>query len=120
MAANSDNKYGNKHTEVDGIRFQSKAEARRYCELKLLQQAGEIRDLECQHPIPLDAYVFQGKYAGEVRHVADYLADFRYIDVTTGEPVYEDVKGGPSTTMFRLKRKWVEIEHNIKIKEIRG
>jgi len=112
-------KYGNKRTEVDGIRFQSKAEARRYCELKQQLEQGLIRDLEWQHPIPLDAYVFQGKYAGTVRHVADYLADFRYVDCATGEPVYEDVKGF-STTVYRLKKRWAETEHGIKIKEIRG
>jgi len=114
------NKYGNVHTEVDGIRFPSKAEARRYSELRLLEKAGEIRDLVCQHPIPLDAYVFAGKYAGTVRHVANFIVDFRYIVCATEGTEYEDVKGGASTTMFRLKKRWAETEHGITIKEIRG
>lgn len=36
------NKYGAKKTVVDGVTFDSKAEARRYQQLKLMQQAGEI------------------------------------------------------------------------------
>jgi hypothetical protein len=37
------NKYRNAITMADGIRFDSKAEARRYRELKLLKAAGEIQ-----------------------------------------------------------------------------
>jgi hypothetical protein len=33
-------------TEIDGIRFDSKAEARRYGELMLLEMGGVIRELE--------------------------------------------------------------------------
>lgn len=36
-------KYRNIKTEVDGITFDSKAEARRYGELKLLTAAGEVK-----------------------------------------------------------------------------
>ena len=41
-------KYNAIPTTVDGIRFASKREARRYLELKLLQKAGHISDLELQ------------------------------------------------------------------------
>ncbi len=46
-------KYGNRKTEVDGIVFDSAAEARRWAELKLLERAGEIRNLERQVTVPL-------------------------------------------------------------------
>lgn len=42
------NKYNAKKVEIDGITFDSKKEAARYCDLKLMQRAGEIRDLQLQ------------------------------------------------------------------------
>lgn len=42
------NKYNAKKAEIDGITFDSKKEARRYAELKLLLRGGEIRDLRLQ------------------------------------------------------------------------
>jgi hypothetical protein len=42
------NKYGATKTTIDGITFDSKKEAQRYCELRLLQKAGEITHLELQ------------------------------------------------------------------------
>src|SRR3990167_9782276 len=62
-------KYGAQPTEVDGIRFASKKEAHRYAELKLLEKAGEIRDLELQPRFPLEV---QGAV------IAEYRGDFRY------------------------------------------
>ena len=46
-------KYRNVKTEVDGILFASKKEARRYSELKLLERAGEIAHLELQPRIKI-------------------------------------------------------------------
>ena len=53
-------KYGVKIDEMgrqertrDGIVFSSKREMQRYAELKLLQKAGEIRELELQPEFPL-------------------------------------------------------------------
>lgn len=91
-------KYGNVPTVVDGIRFDSKAEAKRYGELKLLERAGEIRDLTC-HP----SYPIAGK--------ACYVADFAYIE--GGRQIAEDVKGGQATKTptFRLKAKLFRERH---------
>ena len=44
------NKYHNHVTHVDGFRFASKAEARRYCQLKDMETRGEIEDLRLQVP----------------------------------------------------------------------
>ncbi|WP_416330384.1 DUF1064 domain-containing protein, partial [[Clostridium] innocuum] len=46
-------KYGAVKTEVDGIMFDSKREASRYQELRLLEQAGEITNLRLQVPFEL-------------------------------------------------------------------
>ena len=46
-------KYGNRKVTVDGVVFDSKREAARYKELKLLQEAGEIKGLQMQVPFEL-------------------------------------------------------------------
>ena len=55
-------KYFSRHTKVDGIRFDSMAEARRYSELKLLVKAGQITDFERQ---PLYDLFVPGHGTGE-------------------------------------------------------
>lgn len=92
---NARNKYRNVKTVVDGITFDSKKEAKRYGELKLLEKAGEITDLELQPEYPLNV---NGKT------VAKYRGDFRYFDRRNGVVVHEDVKG-VQTPVFRLKKK---------------
>lgn len=95
------NKYNASKTVVDGIRFDSRAEARRYRELKLLQRAGEIKDLELQPSFLLvDGFKCRGKSYRDVR----YIADFAYIEIKTRLHVVEDVKG-VETEVFRLKKK---------------
>lgn len=64
-------KYGNKKTIVDNIVFDSKIEAVRYQELKLLQAAGEIFDLELQPKFELISELQE-----ERPHT--YTADFLY------------------------------------------
>lgn len=90
------NKYGAVRTVVDGITFHSAAEARRYGQLKLLERAGHIRQIELQ-PV----YVVE---IGGVR-ICKVILDFRYLEF--GMPVVEDVKGR-DTPVSRLKRKLVE------------
>ena len=92
-------KYRNKRVELDGYRFDSQAEARRYGELKLLHQAGEIHNLRV-HPRYrlLDPFTVKG-----VRYRAiDYVADFEFVE--DGKTVVLDVKG-VRTAVFRLKEK---------------
>jgi hypothetical protein len=97
-------KFGNEKTEINGIVFASKAEARRYSELKLLEKAGYIRKLELQ---PEFVFELNGKI------MFRYLADFRYFEGATR--VTEDVKGH-QTPVFRLKRKIIEEAFNVKIR----
>lgn len=47
-------KYKAKKTKVDGITFDSKKEAERYRQLKMLENAGHISDLELQKKVCAD------------------------------------------------------------------
>ncbi len=98
-------KYHAIRTEVDGITFASKAEAHRYQELRLLEVAGEISDLERQVAFHL--------WVGD-EHICKYVADFRY--VRGGETVVEDVKG-VRTAAYVLKRKLMKACHGIDLLE---
>ena len=113
------NKYKNIETIVDGIRFQSKAEARRYSELKLLERANEIRDLKLQPRYPLmcgDRPISIRNKHGVKRKVV-YIADFEYVD-KFGVFIVEDVKGYDTPTS-RLKRGILEAQYGIVVSEIR-
>jgi hypothetical protein len=100
-------------TTIDGIRFASKKEAARYGQLKMLEKAGEIRELELQPRFPL--YVCRYRN-GELHKVCDYVADFRYRQGPRGILVIEDVKGMRTPT-YRLKRKMVEAQYGFEIME---
>jgi hypothetical protein len=100
-------KYGNKKVTVDGIRFDSKKEAKRYGNLKLMQMAGEISDLSLQVRYPL--------VVNDIL-IGHYISDFVYHDVNLGHEVVEDVKG-MKTAVYNLKRKLMKAIHNIDIYE---
>lgn len=100
------NKYKAKKEKVDGIWFDSKAEARRYGTLAMLERAGKIADLRLQPP-------FRCEVNGKL--VCTYRADFSYVE--DGKTVVEDVKGYATAT-FKLKRKLVEALHGVEIKII--
>ena len=100
-------KYGAIPTHLDGLRFASKAEARRYQELRLLLAVGEITALECHPRYPL---VVNGVKVGS------YEADFRYV-TPEGETVIEDVKGVRTST-YKLKKRLVEALYGIQVVEV--
>jgi hypothetical protein len=111
-------KYKAQPTVIDNIRFASKAEARRYMELKLLVRAGEIKELELQPKFPL--YVTRRR-GGDLHKVCDYIADFRYRQGPNGVLVIEDVKSKPTkTAVYRLKKKMFESQYGIQITEVLG
>ena len=98
------NKYNATPTTIYGIKFASKHEAKRYCELKLLENAKKISGLEMQKPyVILESYVKNGKKIREVK----YIADFVYFDIESGKMVVEDTKGF-RTQVYRLKKKLFE------------
>lgn len=96
-------KYNNKKTIIDNIKFDSKAEANRYIELKMLEKARKISDLELQ-----PKFILQEKYInnkGEKVRAITYKADFCYLE--GNKIVVEDVKG-VETKEFKIKRKLFE------------
>lgn len=101
-------KYHARATEYDGIRFDSKAEANRYKQLKLLEKAGEIFNLQV-HPRfeLLRSFV---DFSGQKRRGIVYEADFSYNETGNPLPVVEDVKG-VETEAFRLKKKLFLYHH---------
>jgi len=87
-------KYGNRPTIVDGIRFHSKKEAKRYIELKLLESTGLIENLILQKRFPI---LINGV------KICTYVADFVYYDVEQDRFIVEDVKGY-RTAEYEIKK----------------
>lgn len=102
------NKYSNEKTEVCGIFFDSKKEAKRYKELLILLKTGVIGLLECQISYELNE---GGTYS------LKYIADFRYVLCATGVVVVEDVKGFKTREFIKKKRLMKKV-HGITINEI--
>lgn len=101
----SRNKYHAKKATQDGITFASQKERNRYCELKLLERAGRIRNLELQPKFYFD---INGIRCGF------YKADFVYFE---GEKrVVEDVKGF-KTPLYKFKKRIVAALYNVEILE---
>ena len=92
---------------VDGIRFDSKKEANRYCELKLLEKGGIISNLALQVPYTL---VESTKYGRAIK----YVADFVYKE--NGNTIVEDVKG-VKTPVYKIKKRLMAEKYGIVIKE---
>lgn len=117
-------KYRSKKVIIDGITFDSRKEANRYCELKMLQRAGKIKNLEIQKSFELiptqrepetmtkTGKVKQGKV---IEQSVKYIADFVYIE--NGKTVVEDTKGF-RTKDYIIKRKMLLYFYGIRIKEI--
>lgn len=124
-------KYNNKKIIVDDICFDSKKEAKRYRELKLLEQAGVISDLRMQVKYILipeqreetkEVYR-KGPNKGKLKkgslleRECSYLADFTYYDVESQQLVVEDTKG-MRTHEYIIKRKLMLKVYGIRIHEV--
>ena len=107
-------KYYSKKVIVDNIKFDSKKEARRFTELKLLLKAGIIKDLELQKE-----YILQDSFKlnKKTRRKITYKADFTYITTSDNKLHVEDVKGF-KTEVYKLKKKLFEYKYGIEIYEI--
>jgi len=126
-------KLHNQKVEHDGRLFDSKREADRYDELRLLEAQGLIQNLECQKEyllIPAQ-YKTEERYGANGRRLKDkqvlleravtYIADFAYEQ--DGELIVEDSKGyrNPSSApyaKFVLKRKLMLWVHGIRVREV--
>lgn len=110
------NKYHSKRITIDGEQFDSVKEYRRWCELKLMQKAGMIRDLKRQVKFVLIPMQRDEKGKCLERECA-YFADFTYRDVKTGRFIVEDTKG-VKTKDYIIKRKLMLYVHGIRIQEV--
>lgn len=109
-------KYGNRKVIHDGIEFDSMKEAHRYCELKLMQRAGVISDLQLQvsfEVIPAQKVEFPDGVVKE--RAVNYIADFVYKQ--NGQTVVEDTKG-MRTKEYIIKRKLMLYVHGIRVVEV--
>jgi len=102
------NKYGNKRIVVDGVSFHSIGESKRCTALKMLERAGEIKELRLQPRFPIfinDILVFT------------YVADFEYYE--NGGLVVEDFKSEITRkeSTYIIKKKCFEAYYKMKLKE---
>lgn len=104
-------KYNARKTVVDGITFDSRREAKRWQELKRLEDLGEIRKLRRQVKFPL---IPKFKVDGKTYRETSYIADFTYYE--DGILVVEDCKGF-RTPEYRLKKKLMAYINYINIRE---
>ena len=121
-------KYNAKKVEYNGMTFDSKRELKRYKELELLQEAGEIKNLQRQVKYVLipaqrepDTIGKRGgvKKGKTIEKECTYVADFVYEE--DGDTVVEDVKGckvGGAYSVFTIKRKLMLYVYGIMIKEV--
>ena len=105
-------KYNANGQKIDGHWFASAAEAKRYLQLKSMEEKGLIEDLKLQPSYPI-------VHAGQP--ITTYRADFRYVilnELRRAETVVvEDVKG-MVTDVYLIKKKLVQAQYNLKINEI--
>ena len=107
-------KYGNSKITIDGIRFDSKREAQRWQELRLMERAGRITDLRRQVKFVLVPSQ-RGEDGKVIEKQVAYIADFVYLK--DGKTVVEDSKGY-RTEVYRLKKKMMLYFFHIRIQEV--
>jgi hypothetical protein len=93
-------KYGNKKCRG----FHSKGEANRFNELKIMEKAGEIKNIRTQVKyVLLDKIPPRWNNLKGQREIS-YMADFVYNDCKTNRDIVEDYKGY-QTDVYKLKKK---------------
>lgn len=120
-------KYGNIKTEVDGIVFDSRKEARYYLYLRQRLRDGEIAGLRRQVPYELVPAVYRDETVRlktkdktvrrMVQRPVRYIADFVYVDAKTGTPQVIDCKG-VRTKEYLIKKKMMLAFHGIEVIEV--
>jgi hypothetical protein len=97
------NKYNNRKTIIDGIKFDSQAEATYYIKLKNQRESGRIVGFECQPTIILqDKFKYQGQTIRAITYKPDFL-----VYHASGMIEYIDVKG-KKTELFNVKWKMLQ------------
>ena len=109
-------KYGNQKTVIDGMVFDSKHEALRWCELRYMERAKLIKDL-CRQ-VSFTLIPVQKDSTGKViERACKYVADFVYVNTATNQTVVEDAKG-MKTDVYKIKKKLMLEKYGIEIKEV--
>jgi len=93
-------KYRNIKVTCDGIKFDSKKEAKRYLELKLLERGHIVSDLVLQPRMVLQKSFKD--HLNKTHRKIEYVCDFSYIK--DGQEIWEDVKGY-KTDVYKIKMK---------------
>jgi len=107
-------KYHNRKVSFDGYTFDSVKEKNYYINLKLLQKAGKIKELELQKEFELQpSYRLNGKTNRKIV----YRADFTYKTTEDDKLHVVDVKGY-RTDVYRLKKKVFEYKYKIEVEEV--
>jgi len=96
-------KYGNKRTEYNGRKYDSKYEARIAQELDLRMKAGEFVEITPQFPIKLYVYLPDGSKA----HIFKYICDFK-CEKPDGSFLLVEAKGHITET-YRIKKKILDL-----------
>jgi len=110
------NKYHNKKTTYEGIKFDSIKEMNRYKELELMEDTDYIIGLELQKKFELQPSFIDNN--GNKHRAITYIVDFYYYDTIEQCYIAEDVKGY-KTQIYQLKKKMFMYKYpNIKFKEV--
>jgi hypothetical protein len=108
-------KYGNRKTVVDGIKYESVREAKRGAELRLMERAGIISDLQRQ--VKYTLIPAQKRGGKTVERPVTYIADYQYME--NGETVVEDVKSPATRTpQYIIKRKLMLQKYGIWVRDV--
>jgi hypothetical protein len=110
-------KYRNVVVEVDGERFDSRAEATCWIGLRARASTGEIQGLRRQVAYPLFAAPVTDPAIRLL--VAHYVADFVYDDQDGTRHVVDVKRRATRTKVYELKRKWLWLQNGIAVEEIR-
>lgn len=113
VLAQKTGKYHNHKTVRHGITFDSKHEADRYDELRMLLKAGKIHDLKLQQTYKLVEP--QRTPTGAAVRAVTYIADFVY--TRDGKAVVEDAKGF-KTKDYIIKKKLMLERYGIWVEEV--
>ena len=105
--AETTSKYHSKKVIIDGIKFDSGMEGDRYIQLKILERAGLIKELELQKSFELQPTFRKN---GKTYRKIVYIADFCYFDIHLDKYIVEDVKGY-KTKEYALKKKMFEYKY---------
>ena len=109
-------KYGNRKVETEDGTFDSVKEYSRWQELKLMERAGEIYELQRQ--VPFVVIPAQRDDRGKlIEREVKYIADFTYREKCGNRLVVEDTKG-MKTREYILKRKMMLYRLGIRIQEV--